>query len=126
MGLFSGIMGNASQMPKEKAQEDYGHILAPDEAIEAAYLLVRDAIIFTQKRLILVDVQGMTGRKIEYLSIPYRHINRFAVETAGTFELDADLKLWVSGNSEPIVKKFNKNVNVYEVQAILAQAIASH
>ncbi len=125
MGFLNGIMGNASQMSKEKAQKDYGHILATDEEIEVAYLIVRDAIIFTQKRLILVDVQGMTGKKVEYLSIPYRHINRFSVESAGTFDLDADLKLWVSGHGEPIVKKFNKNVSVYEVQAILAQAIAN-
>ena len=81
---------------------------------------MRDAILFTDRRLILVDKQGMTGRKVEYHSIPYRSVSHFAVETAGTFDLDAELKIWLSGRGEPIVKQFSKNVNVYEVQALLS------
>ncbi|MDF2535809.1 MAG: hypothetical protein K0R18_1968 [Bacillales bacterium] len=124
MGLFDGLLGNASSMSVEEAEKEYGYILASGEKIEVAYKLVRDMFIFTPKRLILIDVQGFTGKKVEVNSIPYRSIIRFAVETAGHFDLDAELKIWISGQQLPIVKKFNKNVNIYEVQAILAEAIA--
>jgi hypothetical protein len=63
--------------------------------VHTAYLLIRDTILFTDRRLILIDKQGITGKKTEYHSIPYRSITHFAVETAGTFDLDAELKIWV-------------------------------
>jgi hypothetical protein len=88
-------------------------------------VLVRDSFIFTNRRLILVDKQGMTGKKVDYTSVPYRHIHRFSVETAGQFDMDAELKIWVTGHGEPIKKEFRKGVDIYEVQAILAQYIAS-
>jgi len=68
-----------------------------------------------------VDVQGLTGSKTEYLSITYKSISRFSIETAGTFDLDAELKIWISSEAVPSIrKKFNKSVNVYEVQRVLA------
>jgi hypothetical protein len=53
--------------------------------------------VFTNKRLILIDKQGITGRKVDYHSIPYRAITQFKIETAGHFDLDAELKIWISG-----------------------------
>ncbi len=120
MGILNGIMGNASRIDPAAAAREYGALLGEGERVHAAYQLVRDAILFTDRRLILVDKQGMTGRKVEYHSIPYRSVSHFAVETAGTFDLDAELKIWLSGHGEPITKQFSKNVNVYEVQALLS------
>ncbi|MNE32265.1 hypothetical protein D3C80_1258680 [compost metagenome] len=95
--------------------------MTANEEIEMGFKLIRDTFIFTNKRLILVDVQGITGSKTEYKSIGYKSITRFSVETAGTFDLDAELKIWISSEQHPsIVKQFNKSVNVYEVQKILA------
>jgi len=54
---------------------------------------VRDGFLFTNRRLILVDKQGLIGKKVEYQSTPFKNVIRFAVETAGTFDLDAELKL---------------------------------
>jgi len=125
MGLLGSLLGNASSISVEEATKEYGYVLAKGEGIEVAYRLVRDMFIFTPKRLILVDVQGITGKKVEIQSIPYRSIVRFSVETAGHLDLDAELKIWLSGAALPIEKKFNKNVNIYEVQAILADAIVS-
>ena len=68
-----------------------------------AFKLLRDVYIFTSKRLILVDKQGLTGKKVEMLSIPYRAISRFSVETAGHFDLDAELKIWISSGVEPAI-----------------------
>ncbi|MDC0765073.1 PH domain-containing protein [Brevibacillus sp. HB1.2] len=123
MGLLDGLMGNASEVNIADVQKEYAQILANNESIEKAYKLIRDMFIFTNKRLILVDKQGITGRKIEYHSIPYKSISHFSIETAGNFDLDAELKIWVSGSAVPIQKQFNKNLNIYQIQSVLAEYI---
>ena len=121
MGLFSSLIGNAGVVSQEELTKDYGKILTEGEVMELGFKLIRDTFIFTSKRLILVDVQGVTGSKTEYLSIAYRSISRFSIETAGNFDLDAELKIWIASESTPsIVKKFNRSVNVYDVQKVLA------
>ena len=70
-----------------------------------------------------VDKQGITGSKIDYHSLPYRSITHFSIETGGHFDLDAELRVWVSGTAEPIKKEFNKRLNIYEVQGVLASYI---
>lgn len=124
MGLMSGLMGNASKVDIAEIQEEFSKLLGTGEEMQHAYKLTRDVFIFTNRRLILVDKQGMTGKKTDYLSIPYKHIIRFAVETAGGFDLDAELKIWTSGEGGFIEKQFSKSVNIYEVQALLAEYVA--
>jgi hypothetical protein len=121
MGLFSAILGNAGAVSPEELVKLYGRLLTENEEIELGFKLLRDTFIFTNKRLILVDIQGITGSKTEYKSITYKSISRFSVETAGTFDLEAELKIWISSEPMPsITKKFNKSVNVYDVQKVLA------
>ena len=120
MGLLDGIIGNASEVKIEEISKEFARLLAPSERIEKAYKLIRDLFIFTDKRLILVDKQGVTGKKTDIHSIPYKNITHFSVETAGHFDLDAELKIWVSENETPIQKQFNKSLNIYEVQQVLA------
>lgn len=117
-------MGNAGAVNLEELTKKYGQLLTDGEVIELGFKLIRDTFIFTNKRLILIDVQGITGSKTEYLSVSYKSISRFSVETAGTFDLDAELKIWVSSEVHPSIKKqFNKSVNVYEVQRLLASHV---
>ncbi len=124
MGLFSAIIGNAGAVSQDELIKKFGQLLTDNEEIELGFKLVRDTFIFTSKRLILVDVQGITGSKIEYKSITYKSISRFSIETAGNFDLDAELKIWVSSEPQPSIKKqFNKSVNVYEVQKLLAKHV---
>jgi PH (Pleckstrin Homology) domain-containing protein len=68
--------------------------------------------------LILVDKQGLPGKKVEYRSPPYRSITHSSVEAAGHVDLDAELKVWISGNPLPIQKRFNKQLNIYDVQSV--------
>ena len=124
MGLMNGLLGNAEKLDVGRAMKEYGRLLADGEQILAAYLLIRDAFVFTERRVILIDKQGMTGKKIDYHTIPYRSITHFSVETAGTFDLDAELKIWLSGMTVPIQKQFGKGVDIYEVQALLAHHVA--
>lgn len=123
MGMLDGLLGNASVLDVAEAEKDIGKILAPGEKIERAYRLIRDLFAFTDKRLVIVDKQGFTGSKVEYHSLPYRSITHFSIETAGTFDLDAELKVWVSGSSVPYQKTFNKKLSIYEVQSVLASYV---
>lgn len=117
-------MGNASETSPEELTEKYRRLLVDSEQIELGFTLFRDVFMFTNKRLILIDVQGLTGSKIEYKSLPYRNISRFSLETSGTFDLDAELKIWISSEDVPSVsKKFNKSIDVYEVQKYLANKV---
>lgn len=121
MGIFSALLGNAGSVGVDELKKNYGILLIEGEQIEMGFKLIRDTFIFTDKRLILIDKQGITGSKTEYKSISYKAISRFSVETAGTFELDAELKIWISGEHNPsITKTFSKSVNVYDVQKVLA------
>ncbi|MEV6398544.1 PH domain-containing protein [Streptomyces sp. NPDC051907] len=118
------LFGNAHTVNPQQAQQDYARLLGHGEQVHAAYQLIRDTILFTDRRLLLVDKQGITGKKVEYHSIPYKSITHFAVETAGTFDLDAELKIWISGSPTPVQKTFTKGVDIYEVQGILTQFVA--
>ena len=120
MGIFNGLMGNASEINLDSIIKEYNKILAENERREKTYKLVRDLFIFTDKRLILVDKQGVTGKKTEYHSIPYKSITHFSIETAGHFDLEAELKIWISGTALPIEKQFNSSLNIYELQQVLA------
>ena len=124
MGLFSALMGNAGTVDAKSLIKDYGKLLITNEEIELGFKLIRDTFIFTNKRLIIVDVQGLTGSKTEYVSISYKSISKFSVETAGTFDLDAELRIWIGSETLPSVrKKFNKSVNVFDVQNVLAHHV---
>ena len=124
MGIFSGLLGNASQRDKEKVKRQLQDILLPSEEVELAFVLIRDLIVFTEKRLILVDKQGVTGKKTSYKSIPYRAISRFTVETSGHFDLDAELKIWVSSAADPAeVLQFKSDRSVIDIQQALAAAV---
>ena len=120
MGLLSGLLGNAAEADVADVEKNLERILADDERVERAFQLVRDLIIFTNRRLVLIDRQGLTGKKTTYHSIPFRAITNFAVETAGHFDLESELKIWISGQAEPVQKTFTRGQTIFEVQKALA------
>ena len=124
MSLLGRILGNASEIPAEELSTKYERLLTDSEQVELGFKLLRDVFIFTTKRLILIDVQGVTGSKVEYKSLPYKNISRFSLETAGTFDLDAELKIWISSENVPSVsKKFTKQIDVYAIQRYLSAKV---
>src|SRR4051795_9804013 len=93
---------NGSVFKLQHAREDdlgpeVAQLLIPGEEIVSCFKGVRDFVVFTNKRLIAVNVQGMTGKKRDFTSLPYSKVQVFSIETAGTFDLDAELDLWFSG-----------------------------
>lgn len=79
----------------------FGDMISPifveGETIISAFQSIRDGVVFTNKRIITINVQGMTGKKKDFTSLPYSKIQVFSVESAGSFDLDSELDLWFSG-----------------------------
>ncbi|WP_138417101.1 PH domain-containing protein [Aquibacillus sediminis] len=123
MGLLDGFLGNASEVDIKKVETDLENVLTDNEKLQNAFKIIRDLIVFTDKRLILIDKQGMTGKKVEYHSIPYGSVTHFSVETAGNFDLDAELKIWISGSAEPVSKEFRKDDNIHKVHQTLGKFV---
>ncbi len=72
-------------------------MFVPGEEILYSFQTVRDGVVFTNKRIFAINVQGITGKKKDFTSLPYSKIQAFSVETAGVLDLDSELELWFSG-----------------------------
>ncbi|MDD2850430.1 MAG: PH domain-containing protein [Desulfuromonadaceae bacterium] len=123
MGIFAGVAKSTGSSESKKFHSDFGKLLMDGEIIEVGFVVVRDTLLFTNKRLILIDIQGISGRQIEYLSIPYSKITKFSIQTGESFDLNAELRVWIGNDTMPLEKKFNKDLNVYEVQKVLASHV---
>lgn len=119
MGFLNNIMGNATELSMEEIAENFGKVIFEGEQPHKAFRIFRDKWLFTNKRLIMLNVQGVTGSKKEYHTIPYKSIYHFSVETAGTFDTDCELKLWIAGSDEPLKQELKKGVDVIELQRML-------
>jgi len=87
-------------------------LIHPSETVQFSVKTIRDIAVFTDKRMLIADKQGITGKKVEYFSIPYKNIITYAIETAGTFDLDSEIKLTLSGGLKVELKFFKeKNMN---------------
>ncbi len=123
MKMLNSIMGNASEIEVNAIKEEFSEILIEDEKLVRVFKLVRDLFAFTDRRLIVVDKQGISGRKVEYHSIPYKSITHFSFETAGKVDLDSEMKIWISGGTFPVKKDFKRGIDVTDVQRTLARFI---
>lgn len=121
--MLQGMFGNAREVNTKELQADLNVLLVPGENVVRGFKIIRDLFIFTDKRLILIDKQGITGKKAEYHSIPYKSISHFSVETAGTFDMDAEMKIYISGNMTPIEREFKRGTDIQGVQKTLAEFI---
>lgn len=93
---------NGEYLKLRKVSEDHiskklKAILLDDETVIGLYKGVRDYVAFTDKRVIAVNVQGLTGKSQDFTSLPYKKISVFSVETAGVFDLDGELEMYFSG-----------------------------
>lgn len=87
-----------------------------------AFKGMRDFIVFTSKRIIAVNIQGMTGKKRDYTSLPFSKVQAFSLETAGTFDLDAELELWFSGLGR-VKFEFKGNTDVAYLNKLIGRYV---
>jgi Bacterial PH domain len=121
MSLFQKILGNAVIANSQAIQAEFQNILVDNENVVAGYKLMRDSIVFTNERLLVVNVQGLTGSKVSYQSIPYSSIKAFTMITAGSFDLDCEISLVVNGFAGfPVSLKFKKGTDLNPIYQILS------
>jgi len=110
---------------KLKENFDYGSkvadLLIKDERIVGAYKSMRDGVVFTDRRLIAVNVQGLTGSKVDYTTLPYSNVVAFSVETSGTFDIDSELELYFSALGR-VRFEFTGKTNVVEIAKLISAA----
>ena len=123
MALISALLGNASEIDVEKLESEFSQLLVDGEEIHRAYKMFRDLIVFTNLRLFLVDKQGMTGKKSEYISIPYKSIDFFSEETSGHFDLDSEIKIWIKSRATPIQLEFKRDPKIHEVYRTISHYV---
>jgi len=92
----NGAVFKLKPIETSKAREDFHKFLIEGELIFAAFKTVRDQLVFTNKRVISANVQGITGSKVDYTSLPYSKIQAFSVETSGTLDLDCEIEFYLS------------------------------
>ena len=101
--------------------DDVISILTRGEEALVAYKTFRDSAIFTTKRLIMRDAQGLTGKKVEIYSLPYKAIDMWSTENAGTFDLDAEVELWTRAGHIKI--KLNHKIDVRQIDSLIAHCV---
>ncbi len=96
--------------------------LTQGEQVLSSYKAIRDSVTFTNKRIIALNVQGITGKKKDFTSIPYSKIQTFSVETAGTLDVDCELEIWVSGLGS-VKFEFDGDCNITWIGQAISNAI---
>lgn len=99
-----------------------GPMFVPGEEIIQTFQSVRDGIVFTTKRIFAINVQGITGKKKDFTSLPYSKIQAFSVETAGVLDLDSELDLWFSGMGN-VKFEFVASANVSQICKMISEKV---
>ena len=125
--VSSGIFGGANvlkliALPKEEIRAEISHFLTQGETYVQSFMTMRDQMIFTNKRIIVVNVQGITGKKVSYLSYPYAKIQYFGVETAGFWDLDSELILAFNDGNR-LQFDFEPRVDIQEICRMISNYI---
>lgn len=109
--------------------EQIRQFLLDSEEIKFSVKTIRDVAVFTDRRILVADKQGITGKKVEYYSLPFKHIVTYAIETAGTFDLDSEIKLILTGGVEIELKFFkDKDLNalLFDVYHLINNFVLTH
>lgn len=117
------ILGNAGQIKPEQIREEAKKCLLTGEKIVGAYQTIRDQIIFTDKRLIHLDVQGITGSRKSILSVPYRSVTSFSMQSAGTIDTNVEFFIACKQMEYPITLTFKKDVDLQPLYDLVSQMV---
>lgn len=107
---------------KDRFEKELDPILIHGEEVIDCYKSVRDGVIFTNKRIIVISVEGLTGKKKDITSFPYSKIQAFSVESSGVFDIDSQLELWLSGMGKARFE-FTGGTNVYDVCRLISNFV---
>lgn len=108
------------KVKEDSVIRDISPLLIQGEEIVGCYKGIRDFVVFTNKRLITVNTQGVTGKKKDFTTLPYSKIQAFSVETNGVFDLDSELELWFSSLGK-IRLEFMGTNDIITIEQIIAR-----
>lgn len=115
----SGFFARLKKVDNGSYENMIKGILIENEQIIGSYQSIRDGVVFTNKRIITINVQGVTGKKKDFTSIPYSKITTFSLETAGVFDLDTELEIYMSAVGK-VKFEFTGTTNVAEICRIIS------
>ena len=113
---------NLKAITESEIRQEVLGLLVGGEAVVAAFKSVRDQVIFTNKRIFVVNVQGVTGKKVSYFSYPYSKIQFYGIETAGLLDIDSELVVTFS-NHHALKFDFKSNVDIKAISQLISQYI---
>jgi hypothetical protein len=113
---------NLKEMSLNDIRREVYDLLVDNEQPIAAFKTVRDQVVFTTKRIFVVNVQGITGKKISYFSYPYSKVQYFGVETAGVLDIDSELVLAFT-NGAKLSFDFKSNVDICQISKLIANFV---
>ena len=117
-----GVFARLGPSDPRAVAAELAPILVDGEAVHLSFKGMRDSVVFTNKRLIAINVQGLTGKKRDYSSLPYSKIQAWSIETAGRFDLDAELELWFSGLGR-VRLDFKGQVDIRSIGQLIGQHV---
>lgn len=111
---------------KSISNNAYAEIISPifvnGEEIISSYQGMRDGVVFTNKRILAINIKGVTGKKKDISSLPYSKVQAFSIETAGVMDLDSELEIWFSGLGS-VKFEFAKDSNVSQIGRIISEYV---
>lgn len=123
MAILDKVLGNATEVSEEELKDLREQFINENETVVKVYKLTRDMYIFTDKRILVMDIQGATGKKVQYKTIFYKSISMFTIETVGSMDMEAELKIWIS-TSLALDASFSKSVDIFEIGRIISKYTA--
>ena len=121
MGMEIASVATWTFLAEVPIPQDVLGVLVQGEQPYAAFKTMRDSAVFTSKRLIVRDAQGLTGRKVEIYSLPYSAINMWSTENAGTFDMNSEVELWTRAGHIKI--KLGAQVDVRKIDRLIAACV---
>lgn len=115
----SGFFARLKKVDNNTFENMINDFLIDNEEIIGSYQSMRDGVVFTEKRIITINVQGITGKKKDFTSIPYNKITTFSLETAGVFDFDAELEIYISAVGK-VKFEFTGSTNIKEICKIIS------
>ena len=125
--INSGILGDANLLnlkPISLAQvrPEMMDFFVPGEEAVQCFQTIRDQVVFTNKRIFVINVQGITGKKVSYFSYPYSKVQYFGIETAGVLDIDSELVLMFNDGNR-LQFDFKAQVDIKQICSIISSFI---